>query len=130
MREERSYDKLPEFSDDEFADHLMPMVLISINTGLRQGELFNFSWDIVDLDNRAMMISGEITKNSSSRYIPLNDKAFNTFNSLYKQENGEALVFASKNAQPFNTVKRSWGTLLKRANINQFRWHDLRHQFA
>ncbi len=129
-REERAYDKLPEFSDDEFADHLMPMILISINTGLRQGELFNLKWDMVDLDNRSIMISGEITKNSSSRYIPLNDEAFSTFNSLYKQGNGAGLVFASKNNQPFITVKRSWATLLKRANITQFRWHDLRHHFA
>ena len=49
---------------------------------------------------------------------------------LYQQGNGIGLVFASKNNQPFNTVKRSWGTLLKRANIDQFRWHDLRHHFA
>lgn len=129
-REERAYEKLPEFSDDEFADHLMPMILISMNTGLRQGELFNLKWDMVDLDNRSIMISGEITKNSSSRYIPLNDEAFGTFNKLYNQGDKVGLVFASKNNQPFNTVKRSWGTLLKRANIYQFRWHDLRHHFA
>jgi site-specific recombinase XerD len=67
---------------------------------------------------------------TSIEYIPLNDEAFNAFNSLYKKNNGVGLVFPSKNDKPFNTVKGSWGTLLKRANINQFRWHDLRHHFA
>lgn len=129
-RDERGYENLPEFSKGEFADHLMPMILISINTGLRQGELFNLQWDMIDLDNRSIMISGAITKNSSSRYIPLNDEAFDAFNSIYKKNNGVGLVFPSKNNKPFNTVKGSWGTLLKKANINQFRWHDLRHHFA
>lgn len=47
-----------------------------------------------------------------------------------KVEKKEGLVFPSKNNQPFNHVKRSWGSLLKKANIFQFRWHDLRHHFA
>jgi integrase len=58
-----------------------------INTGLRQGELFNLKWDMVDLEKRSLILSGEITKNSSSRYIPLNDEAFEIFQKLYKQNN-------------------------------------------
>jgi hypothetical protein len=38
-----------------------------------------------------------------------------------KAETKEGLVFPSKNNQPFNHVKRSWGSLLKKANITQFR---------
>ncbi|MFT4060195.1 MAG: integrase family protein [Legionella sp.] len=34
-REERGYSLLPEFSEDGFCDYLMPMILLSINTGLR-----------------------------------------------------------------------------------------------
>lgn len=129
-REERGYEKLHQFSEDEYSDHLMPMILISMNTGLRQGELFNLEWDMIDFDKRSLIISGEITKNSSSRYIPLNDEAFEVFQKLNKQNNKLGLVFPSKNDKPFNTVKRSWATLLKKANIEQFRWHDLRHHFA
>jgi site-specific recombinase XerD len=130
-RKERGYPLYPEFDEEEPCDYLLPMVLISINTGLRQGELFNLTWDMVDLSERSIIIPGEITKNSSSRYVPLNDEAFKIIYQLYKKsELKEGLVFPSKNNQPFNNVKRSWASILKKAEITQFRWHDLRHHFA
>lgn len=130
-RQERGYALFPEFEENEFSDYLMPMVLLSINTGLRQGELFNLNWEMVDLTGESIIISGDITKNSNSRYIPLNDEAMQIMKQLYKKSIPKAgLVFPSKNNQPFNNVKRSWTSLLKKAQITQFRWHDLRHHFA
>ena len=50
---------------------------------------------------------------------------------LYKKSDiKDGLVFPNKNNQPFNNVKRSWTSVLEKANITQFRWHDLRHHFA
>lgn len=129
-RLERGYAPLDEFDEKQYYDHLMPMVLISINTGLRQGELFNLAWNMVDLNQKSLIVTGDITKNSSSRYIPLNDEVLAVFKKLYENGDNNGLVFPSKDNKPFNTVKRSWGTLLKKAKIEQFRWHDLRHHFA
>ena len=130
-REKRGYELLPEFSEDDPCDYLMPMVLLSINTGLRRGELFHLTWNMVSLAEGSLILSGEITKNKHSRFIPLNDEAYKVLDHLYKKvEVKEGLVFPSKNNQPFNHVKRSWGSLLKKANVTQFRWHDLRHHFA
>ena len=130
-RAERGYPLYPECGEDEFCDYLMPMILLSINTGLRQGELFNLNWDMVNLLEASLILSGGITKSSSSRYLPLNDEANHIMRQLYKKsEIKEGLVFPSKNNQPFNNVKRSWSSVLEKANITQFRWHDLRHHFA
>lgn len=130
-REERGYELYHDPADNESYDHLMPMVLLSINTGLRQGELFNLTWDMVNLSEKSLILSGGITKNSSSRYIPLNNEANQLIQQLYKKNNVKTgLVFPSKNNKPFNNIKRSWSSLLKKANITQFRWHDLRHHFA
>ena len=85
---------------------------------------------MIDLEKRSLIISGEITKSSSSRYIPLNDEAFEVFQKLYEQSCQFGIVFSSKNNKPFNTVKRSGATLLKKAKIEQFRWHDLRYHFV
>ena len=130
-REKRGYERLPEFNENEPCDYLTSMVLLSINTGLRRGELFHLTWDMVSLSEGSLILSGEITKNKHSRFIPLNDEAYKVLDHLHKKaETKEGLVFPSKNNQPFNHVKRSWGSLLKKANISQFRWHDLRHHFA
>ena len=130
-RRARGYDLLPECEDQEFVDYLSPMVLLSINTGLRQGELFHLTWEMVDLLERSIIIAGQVTKNNSSRYIPLNDEAHKIIKQLYEKSNlKKGLVFLSKDNKPFNNIKRSWTTLLKKAGIIQFRWHDLRHHFA
>lgn len=130
-REERGYPLFPEYDEEEPCDYLLPMVLLSINTGLRQGELFNLTWDMVNVSERSIIISGEVTKNRNSRYVPLNDEAFKVITQLYeKNAKRKGLVFPSKNNQPFNNVKRSWSSILVKAQIEQFRWHDLRHHFA
>ncbi|HIF0138901.1 TPA: phage integrase [Legionella anisa] len=130
-RQARGYDLLPEFEEDELCDYLAPMVLISINTGVRQGELFHLTWEMIDLKERSIIIAGEITKNSSSRYIPLNDEAYKIIKELFaKSSSKKGLVFPSKDNKPFNNIKRSWATILKKAQITEFRWHDLRHHFA
>jgi integrase len=130
-RQTRGYDLLPECEGEVFCDYLAPMVLISINTGLRQGELFHLTWEMIDLKERSIIISGQITKNSSSRYIPLNNEAYKIIKQLYEKSNSKkGLVFLSKDNKPFNNIKRSWTTILKRAQITEFRWHDLRHHFA
>lgn len=130
-RTNREYSLLPEFSDGDFCDHLMPMILLSINTGLRQGELFNLKWAMVNLSEGSLILAGGITKNRSSRYIPLNDEGLDIMQRLYKKSViKEGLVFPSKDNKPFNNIKRSWSSVLKKAQITQFRWHDLRHHFA
>ncbi|WP_133139689.1 site-specific integrase [Legionella genomosp. 1] len=130
-RKIRGYALYSELEEGAFCDYLMPMVLLSVNTGLRRGELFNLTWDMIDLSAKSIFIDGGITKNRSSRFIPLNDEAYSILNQLYQKRDAEStLIFPSKGNQPFNHVKRSWASLLEQAKITQFRWHDLRHHFA
>ncbi|WP_131783712.1 tyrosine-type recombinase/integrase [Legionella gresilensis] len=130
-RKERGYTLFPEYSGDEYCDHLMLMVLLSINTGLRQGKLFHLTWNMINTSENFIIVAGDITKNSSSRYIPLNDEAGRIIQALYLSSvSKKGLVFSSKNNQPFKNVKRSWAVILKKAKILSFRWHNLRHHFA
>ena len=129
-RRERSYDQLPDLNPLPFADYLKPMVLLSLNTGMRQGEVFELTWSEIDLDRREITVEGAKAKSGQTRHIPLNNVALTALTDWKAQSEGSALVFPGKGGQPFNNVRKSWDATLKAATIIDFRWHDMRHTFA
>lgn len=129
-RRNRGYELLPNLYDQSLADYLKPMVLLSINTGLRRGELFNLTWDNIDLKNAILTVSGDSAKSGKTRHIPLNDEALNILKVWRNRTEVMGLVFSNNDGQRFGHVKKSWSNLLKEAGIENFRWHDLRHHFA
>ena len=120
-RRERDEPVLPELG--EFADHLEPAILVSLNTGLRRGELLALEWKSVDLARKNLTVEGFNAKSNQTRHVPLNTEALDVL-TRWKTQNAENLVF------PFTTFKKSWAALLQRAKIANFRWHDMRHDFA
>ena len=121
-REERGRDTLPTIAG--YADHLQPMVLVSLNTGMRRGELTSITWDDVDLRRKVVTIRGGYSKAGRARHIQLNSEAVEVLKRYRKQHTGEGRIFA------VHSVKKAWGELLTKAKISGFRWHDLRHSFA
>jgi site-specific recombinase XerD len=130
-RRERQYPELPSLRERAFADHIKPMVLVSMNTGLRQGELFQLTWDSVDLERANLTVLGGNAKTGKTRHMPLNAEALDVLTCWREQQaDTTGLVFPSVDGRRFDNVNRAWHGLLKTANIEDFRWHDLRHHFA
>ena len=114
-----------------YADYLKPCALLSMNTGLRRGELFGLKWSDIDFDQKVLTVAAETAKTGKTRHIPLNEEAYRILR-LWKTQDGikSLYVFSGKNGAPFKDLKGSWNRLLKNAEISDFRWHDLRHHFA
>jgi integrase len=122
-RRERQYKLLPSLP--HFADHLTPAVLLSMNTGLRRGELLGLRWDAVDFDRRILTVEGGTSKSRQTRHVALNDEAIDVLHHWREQACSGRRIFEVRTG-----FKTAWAKLLKRANITKFRWHDLRHHFA
>jgi len=107
------------------------MILVSLNTGLRQGELFNLKWENINFDRAVLTVTADTAKSGKTRHVPINSATLEILKNWRNQMTGTDLVFASKTTgEIFNNVKKSWASLLKSAGIENFRWHDMRHHFA
>jgi integrase len=123
LRQERSEELLAPLP--HFGDHLTPAVLLSMNTGLRRGELLKLRWRSIDFDHRLLTVDGPDAKSRQRRHVPLNDEAMSVLSRWLEQTDGGQRVFESSTG-----LKSAWTHLLERAKITNFRWHDLRHHFA
>ncbi len=122
-RQEREYELLPP--RPHFGDHLTAAVLLSMNTGLRRGELLALRWESIDFERRILTVEGGTAKNRQTRHVPLNDEAMGLLTRWREQSDGRRRIFDVSTG-----FRTAWPKLLKRANITKCRWHDLRHHFA
>jgi len=124
VRSARRLPTLPDKPADGFGDHLTPVVLLAMNTGLRRGELLSLQWSDVDLEAKMLTVQAHIAKSGRQRHVPLNVEAMSVLARWQRQAGGQAQVFEPQD------IKKGWGALLAEAGITNFRFHDLRHDFA
>lgn len=123
-RADRGHRLYPELPKDGYGDHLTPIVLLAINTGLRRRELLSLQWSDIDIEGRMLTVRDEYAKNGKQRYIPLNAEASSTLRQWASQRGTSGAVFGIRDA------KTAWTNALDAAGISSFRFHDLRHHFA
>lgn len=128
-RSKRGYNLVPSLADRTYADYLTPMILLAINTGLRRGELLNLNWSHIDPIANTLTVAASNAKSGKARHIPLNKEAIEVLNA-WKQGQESGYVFPGQDGKPMTDIKGPWSRLLKKADIKNFRFHDLRHHFA
>ncbi len=108
-------------------DKLYLLVLLAITTGARRGELLGLKWNDIDFDRQTAYV--KTTKNGQPKVMPLTKEVVKELN-RFKEQKSE-LIFNSelKPEKPFE-FRKQWVNVLKDAEINEFRFHDLRHSCA
>ena len=115
-----------------YVDHVRPLVLLALNTGLRRGELFSLKWADIDADATMLTVCAAAAKSGDSRRVPLNDEAQKVLKAWRKQQKPEAgdYVFPGADGARLTNINKSWATVCKLAKVANFRLHDCRHHFA
>ena len=129
-RADRGKQQMQSLLQLSFTDHLKPMVLVSLNTGMRRGELFDLKWSAVNFSTNTITAAGDTTKTSDTRHIPMNKETVSVLEHWKKQAGKSRYVFPNQEGGRLEDVKSAWLRLLERAKIDGFRWHDMRHDFA
>jgi integrase len=107
---------------------LYPLVVLALSTGARQGELLGLRWPDVDLRRRVALIHE--TKNEERRALPLSGLAYSLVRDLKKLRRLDTdLVFANAKGRAL-FPRKAWDEALRAAEVDDFRFHDLRHSAA
>lgn len=102
-------------------------VILAISTGMRQAELFKLKWQDIDLKHGFLILHE--TKNGERRRVPLTGLALTLLqeHSKIRRLDTPLLFPGVKNPLKPIDLQQPWETVRKRAEIEDFTWHDLRH---
>lgn len=113
---------------------LAPLVHFALLTGCRQGELLGLRWSDIDWHRRQLALIGDDgarkTKNRHGRSVALTDTALGILRDLKRVRSvASDLVFANGRGVA-RFPREAFERAVREAEIEDFRFHDLRHTFA
>ena len=112
----------------ELPPHLRDMAAFSLASGLRAANVTGLRWSAVDIDRRLAWVHPDEAKARKAIPVPLNGEAVAILQKQIGKHREVAFTFKGKPIEQLSTA--AWYKALKRAGIENFRWHDLRHTWA
>jgi len=113
---------------EELPEHLANMAAFSLATGLRAGNVTNLQWTQIDLNRRMAWIHPDQAKARRAIAVPLNAEAYAVISNQIGKHPTHVFIYRGRPIIQVST--KVWYAALKRADIKDFRWHDLRHTWA
>jgi integrase len=108
-------------------EHLRPILICAIDSGMRRGEIFSLKWRDVDFEHGLISIQAFNTKTMHERQVSMTARLARELETLWEQspKDERQRVFGI-----VNNVKRSFTTARNAAGLLDLRLHDLRHTHA
>lgn len=125
----------------ELPDHMKPVVIFALATGLRRSNIIDLEWSQIDMQRKVAWIHPEEAKAGRAIGVALNDSACRVLRGQLGKHNQWVFVHTESSVRPDGTrtkavrkmrtdANTAWRAALKRAGIENFRFHDLRHTWA
>jgi integrase len=118
--EERLFKSLPS--------HLIPIVICALQTGLRKSNILQLKWELVDLEFGFIEVLAQQNKGHKIIKIPISNKLRETLEALPRTS--EYVFVNPDTGKPYRDIYDGFNTACKKAGIENFRFHDLRHTVA
>jgi len=108
--------------------HLADMAELTLATGLRARNVRGLVWSQVDLSRRIAWLYADQVKNNTDLTVPLNSMAIAVIRRRFGSHDTHVFSYRGKPLRNINAD--AWQRACTRAEIADFRWHDLRHTWA
>ncbi|MEG7517185.1 site-specific integrase [Morganella morganii] len=126
---------------DECPEPLKSVVRFALSTGLRRSNILNLEWQQIDMQRKVAWIYPEDSKSGKAIGVALNDTACRVLRNQIGRHHKWVFVHTEpsyrNDGTPVAAVRKmrtdsntAWRAALKRAGIDDFRFHDLRHTWA
>lgn len=114
-------------------EHLKPVIMIALRTGMRKGEIADLKWEQIDMRHREIEVTK--TKSGKKRIIPICEDLYEVFLSMWGENSGSEFVFQYEDPKTgerkrLKYFRRAFESACRRAGIKKLTFHDLRHTFA
>jgi integrase len=107
--------------------HLKPILLVAYHLGPRLGEILGLTWDRVDLKRGFIQLRSQDTKTKEPRLVPMTPEVKKCISELAKVRHLTTNHVFLYDGNSVSEIKRTFHTTKKKAGIENFRFHDLRH---
>ena len=98
---------------------IAPIIIFAVETGMRRSEIFKLRWSDINKYERTAKLTN--TKNGDDRTVPLTRNAFEVLQNLEKKTEFVFPITA-------NCLQLAWRRVKKNSDIEDLRFHDLRHE--
>ena len=120
--------RLLQACKESTSPYLYAVVVLALSTGMRSAEIMNLTWGTFDMKKGRAILHK--TKNNERRAVAITGHAMGVLKELNRQRNiDNKLIFPGKSAPPIN-LRKPWLEAVKKAQLDDFKFHDLRHSAA
>ena len=110
------------------AQHLRPIIMTALYTGLRKSEILSLVWKNVDFNNNIIIIPSFNNKSKKEKTVPLSSILRKLLLELkLKNSSVSEYVFLDDKESNIKSIKTAFGNACRRADIKELVFHDLRH---
>lgn len=115
----------------ELPPHAREIAIFAVSTGLRRANVFRLRWDAVNIDEARLYVASTDAKGKKAIGIPLATEAVKCLRRQRHAGHHSIYVFTDDHGRaPIGSLKTCWLAAVKRAGLEGFRFHDLRHTWA
>lgn len=101
------------------------IVIFALQTGFRKENVLQCRWEQVDFNLRTIELLKQQNKGKKVIKIPISDVLYELLISLNPKKSGYIFINPDT-GKPYTNIRKSFDTALKKAEIEDFHFHDLR----